>query len=113
MPCSLKYTILEKQSEALAFAEETTWGSAATIKKHSGYGTLQDACKALADKHADRFGTALDALLDEHKMKVSHGTAKLPDEIVCFPAAALLILARKQGLALHVTSSFIPAALLD
>ncbi len=109
----LKYTILERPNEALAFAEAVTWLSPATTKKQGGYGTLQDACQALADKQPDQFGTALEALLQEHTMKDSHGTAKLPDGIICFPAAALLILARKQGLSVHVTSPFISAALLD
>jgi hypothetical protein len=70
-------------------------------------------CKALADKNPEGFTAYLEALLQEHKMKASHGGTKLPDGMLCFPGAALLILARQQGLPVQVTSPFLPAALLD
>jgi hypothetical protein len=106
----LKHTILHEETEAFAFANEHAWPSPATIKKRGGYGTLQEACKALADRNPTRFTMTLEALLGEHKMKASHG-GNLPDEVLCFPGAALLILAREQGLPVQVTSPFIPAAL--
>lgn len=109
----LKYTILGQEAEASAFAQESAWLSRATMKKRGGYGTLQAACQALADNRPDEFAAALEALLAEHKMKASQDGAKLPDGMVCFPGAALLILAREQGLHVEVTSPFIPAALLE
>lgn len=109
----LKYTILNEPTAALAFVDEAAWLSRATMKKRGGYGTLQDACKALADRNPGEFGTALKALLREHKMKASHRGGTMPDAVLCFPGAALLILAREQGLNVDVTSAFIPAALLD
>jgi hypothetical protein len=109
----LKYMLLKEQSKANEFAQEATWLSRATMKKRGGYGVLQPACKALVDRKLDEFTTALESLLREHKMKASHLGAKLPDGIVCFPAAALLLLARAQGLDVRVTSPFIPAALLS
>jgi hypothetical protein len=83
------------------------------MKKRGGYGTLQDMCQALADKNPDKFTAYLEALLQEHKMKASQGGTKLPDEMLCFPGAALLILARQQGLPVRATSPFLPAALLE
>lgn len=109
----LKYTILHEQTEALAFADEASWLSRATMKKRGGYGTLQEACQALADRKPGEFTAALGTLLREHNMKASHSGGKMPDVVFCFPGAALLILAREQGLPVHVTSPFIPAALLD
>jgi hypothetical protein len=109
----LKHTILHEQTEALAFAGEQAWLRAATMKKRGGYGTLQEACKALADRKPGELTAALEALLREHKMKASHSGGTMPDAVICFPGAALLILAREQGLPVQVTSPFIPAALLD
>jgi len=109
----LKYTILREEAKASSFTDERLWLSRATMKKRGGYGTLQDACKAFACRQPAEFSTALEALLQEHKMKTSHGRTNLPDGIICFPGAALLILAREQGLPVEVTSPFIPAALLD
>jgi hypothetical protein len=109
----LKYMILNDRAQALAFADESAWLSQTTLKKRGGYGTLRSACKALAEESAAEFKTALEDLLSEHKRKASHGTLKMPDGMVCFPGAALLILAREQGLNVDVTSPFIPAALLD
>jgi hypothetical protein len=83
------------------------------MKKRGGYGTLQDACKALAGQQLAEFTAALEALLQEHKMKASQGGTRLPDMMLCFPAAALLILARQQGLSVDVVNPFIPAALLE
>ena len=109
----LKYTILDHPNEALAFADEAAWLSRATMKKRGGYGTLQETCKALADRRPGEFAAALEALLREHKMKASHSGGPMPDVVLCFPGAALLILAREQGLPVQVTSPFIPATLLD
>jgi len=109
----LKYMILNDLTEASAFVDEALWLSRATMKKRGGYGTLQGACKAFACRQPAEFSTALEALLQEHKMKTAHGRTNLPDGIICFPGAALLILAREQGLPVSVTSPFIPAALLD
>ncbi|MGB8980362.1 MAG: Imm49 family immunity protein [Anaerolineales bacterium] len=109
----LKYTILDQPAEAALCAQEAAWPSSATMKKRGGYGTLQEACAALADGKPGRFTAALEALLEEHKMKAAHDGLKLPDGMLCFPGAALLILAREQGLPVPVTSSFIPAALLE
>jgi hypothetical protein len=109
----LKYKILNEPADALAFAGDATWLSRATTQKRGGYGTLQDVCRALAARNSDEFTAALEALLREHGMKASHGSAKLPDGMVCFPGVALLILAREQGLQVDVTSPFIPAALLE
>jgi hypothetical protein len=108
----LKYTVLNKPIEALTFMEEAAWLSRATMKKRGSYATLQDACRALASRDSDQFTITLEALLREHQMKASQSGAKLPDGIICFPGAALLILAREQGLRVDVTSPFIPAALL-
>ena len=109
----LKYTILNEPLEALTFMHEAAWLSRATMKKRGGYGTLQDACRALASRDSDQFTITLEALLREHQMKVSESGTKLPDGMICFPGAALLILARELGLRVNVTSPFIPAALLD
>lgn len=109
----LKHMILHEQAEALAFADEAAWLSRPTMKKRGGYGTLQETCKALADQKPSEFTAALEALLHEHKMKASHSGGNMPDAVLCFPGAALLILAREQGLPVQVTSPFIPAALLD
>ena len=109
----LKHMILNEQNDALAFSHASVWLSRATMKKRGGYGTLQETCHALACLQLDEFVIALEALLREHKMKASHGYVKHPDGIVCFPGAALLILAREQGLNVNLTSPFIPAALLD
>jgi hypothetical protein len=109
----LKHTILNEPVEASVFVEKIAWLSGATMKKRGGYGTLREACKALAARQPDGIATALEALLREHKMKASHGGSKLPDAMLCFPGAALLLLAREQGLPVQVTSPFIPAALLD
>lgn len=109
----LKHMILGEQTEASAFADEAAWLSRATLKKRGGYGTLQEACQALAGKKPDEFAAALEALLEEHKLKAAHGGTQLPDGMLCFPGAALLILAREQGLPVQVTSPFIPASLLD
>ena len=109
----LKHMILNEQTEAFAYADESMWLSRATMKKRGSYGTLQETCKALACRPLDEFVTTLEALLKEHKMKASHGYTKQPDGILCFPGAALLILAREQGLLVNVTSPFIPVALLD
>jgi hypothetical protein len=109
----LKYTILNEQTQASAFAYETTWLSRATMKKRGGYGTLQAACKSLACRQSDEFSAALETLLKEHKTKASHAITKMPDGIICFPGAALLILAREQRLNVDVTSPFIPTALLQ
>jgi hypothetical protein len=109
----LKYMILNERAEASTFVQESAWLSPATIKKHGGYGTLQDVCRALVDGHADEFKTTLEALLQEHTMKASHGMLNMPDGILCFPGVALLILAREQGLHVDVTSPFTPAALLE
>ncbi len=109
----LKYLILDEPAEAAAFVNGAAWLSRATMKKRGGYGALQSTCKALADRNLNKFKAALEALLQEHKMKASHGRTKLPDGILCFPGAALLILAREQGLNVDVTSPFIPAALLE
>jgi hypothetical protein len=109
----LRSMILKDRDQAFAFAEESAWLSSATLKKNGGYGALQPTCKALAEGNAALFQTALEELLREHKMKASHGTATMPDGIVCFPGAALLILARAQGLDVDVTSPFIPVALLE
>lgn len=109
----LKYMILNEPGEAHAFVDEAAWLSRATMKKRGGYGTLQDSCKALADRNLNQFKTALEALLQEHKMKASHGGTKLPDGMLCFPGTALLILAHEQGLHVDVMSPFIPAALLE
>lgn len=109
----LKHTILNEHTEAFAYAEEALWLSRATVKKRGSYGTLQETCKALACRQPDEFATSVDALLREHKMKASHGYGKVPHGIVCFPGAALLILARENGLHIDMTSPFIPAALLN
>jgi len=109
----LKYTILDEPNEALAFADEAAWLSRATMKKRGGYGTLQEACKALAERKPGEFTAALEVLLREHTMKASHSGGSMPDAVLCFPGAALLILAREQGLPVQVTSPFIPATLLD
>jgi hypothetical protein len=109
----LKYTILGKQNEASAFADEAAWLSRATMKKRGGYGELQDVCKALADRKPGEFTATLEALLREHRMKASHSGGNMPDAVLCFPGAALLVLAREQGLPVQLTSPFIPAALLD
>jgi hypothetical protein len=107
----LKHTILHERTEALAFADEQAWLSPATMKKRGGYGTLQQACKALADKKLGELTAALEALLRKHTMKASHRGGNMPDAVLCFPGAAILILAREQGLPVQVTSPFIPAAL--
>jgi hypothetical protein len=109
----LKYTILDQPAEAALFADNEAWLSRATMKKRGGYGTLQDACKALVHRQPDELTAALDALLSEHKMKASHGRTKMPDGIICFPGAALLKLAHQQNLSLDLRSPFIPNALLD
>ena len=109
----LKHMILNEQTEAMTFVNEAAWLSRVTMKKRGGYATLQDACKALAEKNPDTFTESLEALLSEHKLKASHGGTKVPDGMLCFPGAALLILACEQGLPVHVTSPFIPAALFD
>jgi hypothetical protein len=109
----LKYTILNEPTEALAFVDEAAWLSGATMKKQGGYGTLQEACRTLADRNPGEFTIALEALLGEHEIKASRRGGNVPDAVLCFPGAALLILAREQGLAVNVTSPFIPAALLE
>lgn len=109
----LKHTILNEQRQAPAFVDDTAWLSRVTMKKRGGYGTLQDACKALAARQPDDFTAALEALLQEHKMKAAQSGTKMPDSMVCFPGAALLILARQQGLDVNVISPFVPAALLE
>jgi hypothetical protein len=109
----LKYTILGQAVEASAFVQESAWLSPATLKKGGGYGTLQKACQALAGRKPDQFQAALEALLAEHKMKAAHAGTKLPEGMICFPGAALLILAREQGMPVSVASPFIPAALLE
>jgi immunity protein 49 of polymorphic toxin system len=109
----LKHLILNQRSEAAAFAHETVWLSPATMQARGGYGTLQDACRALADGDSGKFRTALEALLQEHGRRALQSDNRLPEEMICFPATALLILAREQGLNVDVTSPFIPPALLD
>lgn len=109
----LKYMILNAPAEASAFLDEAAWLSRATMKKRGGYGTLQEACKALAYRNLDQFKVALEELLQEHRMKASQGGIKMPDGLLCFPGAALLILAHNQGLKVDVMSPFIPAVLLD
>jgi len=109
----LKYTILGNEIAAARYADETVWLSRATMKKRRGYGTLVDLCKAFSGCQPAEITSALEALLREHKMKASHGLNKVPDGIICFPAATLLILAHAQGLPIHVTSPFIPVALLE
>ena len=51
-------------------------------------------CKALASRQPDEFTACLEALLEEHRSKASHSRTQLPDGILCFPGAALLMLAR-------------------
>lgn len=109
----LKHMILDEPAEAATFANESAWLSQATLKKRGGYGTLQAACQALIRRNRDDLRTGLDALLDEHQMKASHARTNLPDGMICFPGAALLILAHKQGLSVRITSPFLPVALLE
>ncbi|HSL42700.1 MAG TPA: Imm49 family immunity protein [Anaerolineales bacterium] len=109
----LKHEILNEQIEVPAFVDDTAWLSRLTMKKRGGYGTLQDACQALAGRQSNGFAAALEALLQEHKWKAAQGGTKMPDGMVCFPGAALLILARRQGINVHVASPFIPVALLE
>lgn len=109
----LKHTLLDEQAKVLAFVDEAVWKSRNTLKKRGGYAVLQEACTAFAYRQPDRFTAALVEMLREHKMKASHGLTKVPDGMICFPGAALLILAREAGLTVAVTSPFIPAALLN
>lgn len=109
----LKYMILQQHAEAAAFADKAAWLSPATMKKRGGYGSLRSACQALTARQPRELTTALEALLREHKMKASHSGSKLPDGMLCFPGAALLLLAREQGVSVNVTSPFIPEALLE
>jgi len=108
----LKFSILCEESEAAAYASQAAAVNRATMKGKGGYGTLGAACQALADRQADGFTAALTVLLKEHKMKSSHGRSNLPDGLLCFPGAALFLLARSLGLPVQVASPFIPAALI-
>jgi hypothetical protein len=109
----LKYTILNQLTEAATFVDESAWLSRVSMKERGDYGALQDTCRGLAERNPGKFKIALEALLQEHKLKTSHGKIKMPDGMICFPGAALLILARQQGLNVDVTSPFIPAGLLE
>lgn len=107
----LKHTILNEPVYASPFLDESVWLSRVTVKQRGGYGTLRAACLALEGRRPDEFAAALEALLKEHTMKTAHGDSKMPDGMVCFPGAALLILAKQQGLDVQVTSPFLPPAL--
>ncbi len=108
----LKYSILGEQSEAATFADQAAVVNTATMKKRGGYGTLGEACQALAARQPERFTVALTALLREHKAKSTSGRNKLADGIVCFPAAALLLLAKKLERPAQVSSPYLPDSLL-
>jgi hypothetical protein len=109
----LKRSILGEQAEAAACAGQAAAVSVVTIKKQGGYGTLGEACQALAAQQPERFTAALLALLREHKAKASAGRNKLADGIVCFPGTALFIMAKMRGLAIQISSPYIPASLVD
>ena len=108
----LKHAILGQQKDAASFVEDSAWLSRATLKKRGGYGTLQDVCTAVICEQPEEFASNLQALLAEHKKITVQGRKNMPDGILCFPGAALLILARTRGWSVQVTSPFIPDALL-
>ena len=109
----LKYARLGHQEAATRYAGLAAAQNPATMKKLGGYATLGAACQALDRRDPLAFQSALQKLLDEHRLKAAHGWRKLPIGYICLPGATLLLLARDFGLPVAVESAYIPPALLS
>lgn len=94
------------QAEQLANLEETLDdldGSHAAF-----FGALWRALAGIEARDADQFTAGIDQLLDWHDGKVDFETKTDPKDLVCRQAAALLVVARRNGMDVHVDSEYIP-----
>lgn len=81
------------------------------------YDGLGATCRAIAAEDTDALDRGLAAVLERHEELVPTFGATMDDGLVCIPATALLVLARRRGLAVEgldaLDSEYVPRELVE
>lgn len=78
------------------------------------FGAIETALRGIAERDTDEFYAGIDRLLewhDEEKVDLENKTSA--EDLVCLQATTLIVLARRNGLDVRVTSPYVPECIYE
>lgn len=102
--------ILDDTSEHRAHLEELETEMQDLPDDHERYfGALKTALEGIVDRDSAAFHTGVERFLewhDEENVELENRTSA--DDLVCFEVVTLIVLARREGMDVHVSSPYVP-----